>query len=613
MLHKNRTLWMIVTVMMIAGLLAACGAPAAPADTAAAPAEGMAEEMEMADDAALTLAAELEEASGACYIEPAPASFYAFDDMSNHYQIVWLASDPYGLGEVDGADKSWVNAHINQEMNIDFQYHLAKNPFQQLNLMLAAGDIVDTWGYGMSWPEKVKLVDDGVAIDDLTPYIKKFMPNYVTHMSRYGGFEAAHKRALYNGKIIAFVKPPGGLYNPHGIFIRQDWLENLGLEMPTTTDELKEIVIAFAQNDPDGNGEDDTYGMIFRGIDKDRRPLGNLSGLGGLWTAPDGFAIYDDKLVLGNVMPGRKEFLAWAKEMADVNGLPPDWYTIDATRYFDRQHKGDIGVWVDDMWTFWTAKMGFRIDDYELFEPAHYLEGPTGESRRRSPRLPRANIQIGTHLLEDEGKLERLLHFWDQTAIAGTCLGSILSRSMGFICETYEARNLYSWKHEGDYFVSQTTREDLKEEREKRGMKGHHGPWWEIPLVTDGNNLYCGFHPDERRIVYEWTWDDVDGRTVRQADYHLIWMEDAMAIEDQIIFDWATVTPDPDLWVSLQKHIVSNEVKFIFGERSLDEWDDYVEELMTRLKGQEIVESALEQSQAAGDSVTGIHEDMPMQ
>ena len=71
MSHKNRTLWMIVTVMMIAGLLAACGAPA---DTTAAPAEGMAEEMEMADDAAVTLAAELEEASGACYIEPAPAS-----------------------------------------------------------------------------------------------------------------------------------------------------------------------------------------------------------------------------------------------------------------------------------------------------------------------------------------------------------------------------------------------------------------------------------------------------------------------------------------------------------------------------------------------------------
>lgn len=86
-----------------------------------------------------------------------------------------------------------------------------------------------------------------------------------------------------------------------------------------------------------------------------------------------------------------------------------------------------------------------------------------------------------------------------------------------------------------------------------------------------------------------------------------------MAIEDQIIYDWATVTPDPDLWVSLQKHIVSNEVKFIFGERPLDEWDDYVEELMTRLKGQEVVESALEQSQAAGDAVTGIHEDMPME
>lgn len=45
-----------------------------------------------------------------------------------------------------------------------------------------------------------------------------------------------------------------------GGIIRSDWLDNLGLEMPTTLDELHDILYAFTYNDPDQNGIDDTIG-----------------------------------------------------------------------------------------------------------------------------------------------------------------------------------------------------------------------------------------------------------------------------------------------------------------------------------------------------------------
>ena len=34
------------------------------------------------------------------------------------------------------------------------------------------------------------------------------------------------------------------------------------MKMPANYEELKEVAIAFAKNDPDGNGKDDTYGMV---------------------------------------------------------------------------------------------------------------------------------------------------------------------------------------------------------------------------------------------------------------------------------------------------------------------------------------------------------------
>ncbi len=47
--------------------------------------------------------------------------------------------------------------------------------------------------------------------------------------------------------------------------VRKDWREALGLEQPTTWDELTELAEAFATQDPDGNGKDDTYGMVVPG------------------------------------------------------------------------------------------------------------------------------------------------------------------------------------------------------------------------------------------------------------------------------------------------------------------------------------------------------------
>lgn len=52
-----------------------------------------------------------------------------------------------------------------------------------------------------------------------------------------------------------------------GVMLRTDWLENLGMEMPTTIDELHNVLYAFTYNDPDGNGVDDTIGLTMSDSD----------------------------------------------------------------------------------------------------------------------------------------------------------------------------------------------------------------------------------------------------------------------------------------------------------------------------------------------------------
>lgn len=46
------------------------------------------------------------------------------------------------------------------------------------------------------------------------------------------------------------------------VFIRKDWREKLGYDVPKTWDELAELAKAFTEKDPDGNGKADTYGYV---------------------------------------------------------------------------------------------------------------------------------------------------------------------------------------------------------------------------------------------------------------------------------------------------------------------------------------------------------------
>lgn len=48
--------------------------------------------------------------------------------------------------------------------------------------------------------------------------------------------------------------------------VRQDWMEKLNLDQPKTLDDFYRVLKAFKEQDPDGNGKDDTYGLSTAGL-----------------------------------------------------------------------------------------------------------------------------------------------------------------------------------------------------------------------------------------------------------------------------------------------------------------------------------------------------------
>ena len=67
------------------------------------------------------------------------------------------------------------------------------------------------------------------------------------------------KNLAIDGKMYFMPCPAPGYGNT--IYVRKDWLDRLGIAEPKTTEEFEEMLRAFTEDDPDGNGKNDTYGM----------------------------------------------------------------------------------------------------------------------------------------------------------------------------------------------------------------------------------------------------------------------------------------------------------------------------------------------------------------
>ncbi|MBT3273080.1 MAG: extracellular solute-binding protein, partial [Spirochaetales bacterium] len=103
---------------------------------------------------------------------------------------------------------------------------------------------------------------------------------------------------------------------PYVRSIRKDWLDNLGLDMPETMDEFYTVIKAFTEDDPDGNGKDDTIGMTSAGV-------WMMADLFGAFGVPANHVMdhcitpdpHDDyRFNDGMLKPGMKALLEWMRE-----------------------------------------------------------------------------------------------------------------------------------------------------------------------------------------------------------------------------------------------------------------------------------------------------------
>lgn len=149
----------------------------------------------------------------------------------------------------------WVKDHAPVE--VEFLSVARAEADQILVHLFATGKAPDYIPYGSN-PQA--FVTNGMCLE-ITDDMLQQVPNY---LKRIAAYPEADKAATFSGVRYGFGYAENVFHN-HNIVIRKDWLDNLGLSIPTTTDELLNIMQAFTIGDPDGNGLHDTWGTSLTG------------------------------------------------------------------------------------------------------------------------------------------------------------------------------------------------------------------------------------------------------------------------------------------------------------------------------------------------------------
>ena len=205
-----------------------------------------------------------------------------------------------------------ITEYLMDKFNVEFEFIAPSygEQMEKLRMIMASGkipDVVQTWGTGDG--DHKKWVEDGLLLD-ITDYLDDY-PNVkaVTDVPGYQIWKAEGDRWYGIPKYYASMYP-------WGFQIRTDWLEELGLEMPRTTEDLYNVLKAFVENDPDGQKNIGLTANFDFFIYEFLVPA---------FTGIAGWGEYEGEYVSSNVHPGYKDYLKYMNKLYTEGLLDPDF------------------------------------------------------------------------------------------------------------------------------------------------------------------------------------------------------------------------------------------------------------------------------------------------
>ena len=269
MKKKDRLLALLLALMLMIGMFAACGSSDSSSDSSSDDAEEAEETTEEAEEAEEEEAEEEEAEEEAAEEEEAAAEEEAAEEESEEAASATSYSDPIELPLVDEEVHytAWmpVAPYVSAMIDLDnFSNDIAmvatisemtgvyidftavaggEVEEEAFNLMVAGGDYLDIIGVMNYYTAGTESAIEAGVIVDIYDALVEYAPNY---LERLAESEEDYLQMITDsgmmGSIAQLLTDKGS--ENMGPMVRQDWLDEFGMDLPTTYDELYDYLTA---------------------------------------------------------------------------------------------------------------------------------------------------------------------------------------------------------------------------------------------------------------------------------------------------------------------------------------------------------------------------------
>lgn len=237
----------------------------------------------------------------------------------------------------------------------------------KMDLVLASGDLPEVLSSPNMRPPLVNAIKNG-AFWDLTPFLGDFSnyPNLRDNLA-----EDWQKYVSVDGKIYGLPRSRSRI--DIGIKIRKDWLDQLGIPVPTTLDEYHEALKRIVEEDPAGTN---TLGLIGHGVIVDDGD----DAFSGAFGALDPYFNDEGGLIPKELTPMYGDMVEWFRGLYSDGILAKEFSVMKKTQAEELFKSGRAASYVRSVW--WDKEYEDAISrtqpDPEIVNLA--LEGPGGVS-----------------------------------------------------------------------------------------------------------------------------------------------------------------------------------------------------------------------------------------
>ncbi len=442
-------------------------------------------------------------------------------------------------------EDDFIYQKILEKTGVAWKIVLVDDYFTALNQRIIGNNIPDLMYIESEYQQQYALDD---VILNLDPYLDNELAGVMEFLGDTNLIPYQVNGSLYSLPRLYITGTGEGTKSQWALNVRKDWLDKLHLDAPTNIQELYDVAKAFVEQDPDGNNLNDTIGLTGGSGIRGFHIIGMCFD-----TAFGNYIIErDGKITNSLLQPGMKQALEWAKKFVDDGLMDPDIMTTTGT---NKAIAGQVGL---HMITWPGMYKQYALDNIAAVNPDAYWI-PTGplhnEMGGEDVMFPYNNVGGGDSIalsadLDDKGNEEKL---------------AAVFKVLNYLT-TDEGSYLVMFGIEGEHW----NMVDGKPVMTERAAEANYISTYQVFSRIEMPYLQAKFPEAERAFSHS--------MSVNMFEYYNALVHEP---EDMYLAD-------------MESYVTTQLAAFIYGDRPIDEYDAFLQELRDNYMFDEYMASATE-------------------